>query len=343
VVLTQGGDSSETPIATSGPLVPSIVPTRDLSAPVITGGTPTFGRLTFSTNNVPGDTVNLSVENLDAPPDGARYGVWLLNSASQSLALGELTLDPVGNGALTFTNTDGANLAAQYAVVIIGIDSEMDGSMDGEALYHGSVPSTVPQALSEILVSSENGIEGGGLLAGALGEVAIADFHTSIDHGSHDLGGLISRTEHTVNILMNTEEDYNANGRGENPGLGVGLAPFLDLLDAQLNLASDADDATRRLQADAESLRSCVRNTRSRMNQLVDLELGWLSLTEVDDALSEVTSSLTLIASIAQGVDLNNNGRVEPFPGECGLQQIETFGLVLNTMDIVNGAPPNIS
>ncbi|NOG50612.1 MAG: hypothetical protein HND48_15185 [Chloroflexi bacterium] len=34
------------------------------------------------------------------------------------------------------------------------------------------------------------------------------------------------------------------------------------------------------------------------------------------------------------GVDQNQNGVVEPFEGECGLEQIGTYGLIIASLDL---------
>jgi hypothetical protein len=40
---------------------------------------------------------------------------------------------------------------------------------------------------------------------------------------------------------------------------------------------------------------------------------------------------------ILDGTDLNGNGQVEPFEGECGLQQISTYSVLLGSINIVQG------
>jgi hypothetical protein len=44
--------------------------------------------------------------------------------------------------------------------------------------------------------------------------------------------------------------------------------------------------------------------------------------------------------AIVNGVDLNQNGQVEPFEGECGLQQISDYGITVGNITIFAGALP---
>ena len=65
---------------------------------------PNFGTVTYSTSQALGDTVNVQVKGLTAPPAGSSYRVWLYNTGTEhSLKVGDLKLDPLGNGQLSFT------------------------------------------------------------------------------------------------------------------------------------------------------------------------------------------------------------------------------------------------
>jgi len=299
-----------------------------------------FGRLSFSSDKARGDTVNLRVMNLAPPSDGEIYTAWLVNTMNdETLPLGEVTLDPLGNGALVFSDEDGRTLPAAYNAVIITRQPEMGDAPSDDVMYSAQLPIEVTEALREILVESENGIEGGSLLDAALAEADLATRHTSLDHAAFNLGGLLARTEHTVNILLNTRDDYDGNDTPENPGFGIGVAPTLDRIEAELNTVANAPGVPTHLQSDVERVRPCVQNARQAMNELIELERGWLQLTSeaAVNAEDEVVESVNLITTLIEGTDLNRNGRIEPFPGECGLQQLEDFSLLLGNMDIEEG------
>jgi len=43
--------------------------------------------------------------------------------------------------------------------------------------------------------------------------------------------------------------------------------------------------------------------------------------------------------ALLNGVDLNSNGQIEPFEGECGLQQVADYGVLVGSMAIFQGPP----
>ena len=78
-----------------------------------------------------------------------------------------------------------------------------------------------------------------------------------------------------------------------------------------------------------------------RLNLLVDLETGWAdldpaSVTE-EFATAEILKSEAAITNLIEGVDMNQNNQIEGFPGECGLRQIPAFGLLVGSIDLVEG------
>lgn len=162
---------------------------------------------------------------------------------------------------------------------------------------------------------------------------------TSYDHGTHDLFGLHNRTEHTINILMNTEIDYDGNGIAENPGYKLGLPYLLDTIEERLSFDYSADGIRPDLRSDVERVESCIRNTRQRLDEFYALETGWTELTEATEefAQSEIRKSEEMMAALIEGVDRNSNNQVEGFFGECGLRQIAVFGLLVGNLNLVAG------
>ena len=46
-----------------------------------------------------------------------------------------------------------------------------------------------------------------------------------------------------------------------------------------------------------------------------------------------------LAAALIEGTDLNGNGTVDPFEGECGLGQIPVYGIAVANMILHEGKP----
>ncbi|MBZ0299903.1 MAG: serine/threonine protein kinase [Anaerolineae bacterium] len=331
------------PTATAVPatLTATLEPTAVIAAGPTVPAIKSFGRLSYTTTNQLGDTINLQVNGLAQPSSTVEYAVWLKNTGDDSvLPIGVLSLDGLGNGVHSFVDDEGRALPTLFNAVLITAESEVGDAPSGKVVYSGSTPDRVRAALSEIFVASDQGFSGGSLFGGALAEAELSIIHTSFDHGTHDTFGLHNRTEHTMNILMNTEIDYDGNGLAENPGYKLGLRYFLDGIEARLNFDYSLPGMRPDLRSDVDRVEACIRNTRQRLDEMYALETGWAKITEdVTEAFaeSEIRKSEGMIKDLIEGVDRNSNNQVEGFFGECGLRQIPTYGLLVGSLTIVEG------
>lgn len=350
LLVVNNGDDNRPSIAANPTSTATSAPPTDLPTTVATSvaaaptrpAVRTFGRLSYATTSELGDTINLQVSGLSQPPSGQEYAVWLKNTADDSvLGIGMLSLDGLGNGVHRYVDPEGRTLPATYNAVLITTEAEQGDAPSGDVAYSGYTLDDVRDALSNIFVGSDQGFSGGSLYGGALAESELAVIHTSYDHGTHDLFGLHARTEHTVNILMNTLVDYDGNGLAENPGYQLGLGYFLDQIESQLAFDFDAAGARPDLRSDVDRVEACIRNTRQRLSEMNDLEVGWTEITEAEVseefAQSEIRKSEGMIRDLIEGVDRNSNNQVEGFFGECGLRQIPNFGMLIGNLNIVAG------
>jgi serine/threonine protein kinase len=322
----------------NGTVEPTSAPTQTIVAPVNTAR-PVFGRVSFSTVNTLGDTINLTANNLAPLPAGEGYAVWLLNTDNDAISpAGLLRVDAVGNGVLTFTDADGQILPTLYNALQITREEAQEDTPQGDVVYSGVVPVQVTGALGQILVGSPDGIDGGSLLDGLMSEADIGRQHAGLAANADNVGGLHQHAEHTINILLGTHDDYNGDGNGQNPGRGIGIGFFLDKIDQALGEAANQPDATQSLQNQSELIRICVQNTRNRMGDIVALEREMLEAASPEDAKQQATDSTALAQQMIEGYDLNHNGQIDPFEGECGIQQIATFGVLVGNINIVAGA-----
>lgn len=329
LVISSIGTSPFAPNPTAAPATP-----ENALIPAV----PTFGRLTFATTNSIGDTLNLILENLTPPPAGQSYYAWMQTAdSSQTLPLGRLNINVLGSGWLNYTTSDELALPTRYNQVIITLETAAGDEPASEVRYSGGVPAALSTAWREILVESENGINGDSLLESALAEATIAELHAGLAAGATNVAGMHLHAEHTINILMGTDEDYNNDGRGENPGRGFGVVFFLDAIETQLDAVFAAPDVSRRLQSDGELVRVCLENTRTWVNEAVALEQQMLASDDLEASASTAAASTQTMDKLLNGIDLNQNGVIEQFEGECSLQQIEEFGVLFGGMDIITG------
>jgi serine/threonine protein kinase len=317
-------------------------------APVNTA--PTFGKVTFSTDTAPGDTANVQVSGLTHPASGSTYVVWLENTLTQAVTkIGSLKIDALGNGQFVYTDTAGRMLPTVYNAVLISEESSADAAQpSGKIAYSGLLPPELMDALDEILVASPDGIPPSGsnatanssLIEGALEEANIAMQHAGLAAKATSAGSMHAHAEHTLNILHGTFKDYNGDGGGQNPGHGFGVPYFLDRIEQKLNAAANAPGADRVMQNQIELIRVCIVNTRSWVDQISTLEAELLPAADLDSVENQLADSTVLADKLVNGTDLNQNGQVEPFEGECGLQQIDTFGISVGNLTLFAGALP---
>ena len=302
---------------------------------------PSFGSVSFSSgNDTIGNSVSLRAEGLQPAGAGRVYVVWLYNQADESyLNLGTLSLDGLGNGARSFEDTDGRMLPAFFNATLVTREEQgFAGDVpQGEVIYHAVVPVEVSQALTEIFVASENGLGGGSLLDGAKREADVATQHAGLASRATNAAGMHSHAEHTINILRGEFEDYNGNGRGENPGRGIGVYEFVGYMEDQLQMVIDASGVDALVAVDAEFLRVCLENTRVRSDRIVELEQELLASEDIETVVDQATESTSLAEELLAGRDLNENGQVDPFEGECGLNQIDVYGLLIASQDLAEG------
>jgi len=299
--------------------------------------------------NTPGDSVSVRAERLEPPGAGNIYVVWLSNTANDALLkLGTLTVDGLGDGALAFTDPEGRMLPAFYNGVMISVEeSGFDGGAPaGEIRYRGSVLEEVPAMLYEIFVASRtesnpadsapsdmgdgtypaatSAPPGESLLASARAEARTAAQHAGLAAGSTNMAGVRSHSEHTINILKGETEDYDLDGRGTNPGRGEGVYPLLDQI-ATLEAMVDMDGVSIDLQRNAEYMRICLLNTRMRVDRVIELEMQHIAAEDIASITAQLAESAQVAAELQTGVDLNQNGQIEAFEGECGLDQMEAY------------------
>ncbi len=330
---------------------------------VVVTQAPIFGSLNFSTKNSTGDTVTLQVQNLNLPGADETYVAWLKNTVTnKTLKLGQLTLNALGNGVLPpYSDMAQRTLPTLYNAVIVTREkkSAIGQQPVGEVAYSGSVPTAVMDALAAIYVTAPDGITTAalanttyagnagsasddsplaGLLRSAMAEGGIGQQHAGLAQIATTVGGMHIHNEHTINIFMGTEVDYDGDGRGNNPGFKKGVPLYLDDIEMVLNSAATATGGSDALHGNLESVRICVANARKWVGQIVDLEKQMLKFDSVEAAVKAADQSTTLAAALMNGVDANGSGQVDPYEDECGLSQIESYGLLAGSITLQQGS-----
>lgn len=292
----------------------------------------------YRSSAAPGDTVNISARSLQPVAAGVSYQVWLLNTASgETLSLGKLSVDAFGEGLLVYTDSEGRLLPAWYNAVVINSEADLADAPSEAILYSGRVPIEVTQSLYEIVVASEDGLGGGSLLDGMRTEAGFATQHAGLAARARSVGGMRQHVEHTINILLGTTDDYDGDGRASNPGRGVGVFFFAEEINGLIDQALNTPGASIDLQLNAELMRVCIQNSVWWGQSVLALEQTMLEAESIEAVVDEATESTILTGYMTTGVDANENGLIEPFEGECGIQQVPNYALLMGNLSIVEG------
>lgn len=322
-------------------------------AAVLLSSTPrelqTFGSLTFTTGTVPGDTVWLAVETLPILPNGENYTAWLQNSRDGSKTqLGALNLNNVGTGSLAYTDPDGQILLSQFDSVVITSSQGDTPTLHYQGKLDDPLSSILTQILfkandlppeAAVITASYGAAEMplSSLLDGATVEATFTQLHSGLAAKAPNVGALLLHAEHTINIIKGTKDDYNGNGRGENPGRKIGIPFFLDRMDALFNSAIGNAQIAESIQAEMQGMLVCTNNVRQWMSRVIELELQLLQAEAITDVEPQKIESTQLATAMLEGTDLNQNNQIEMVAGECGLQQVLEHTSQLATMPITSG------
>lgn len=333
-VLLINNDAANDPAPTESPQVLVTEPPT-ISAPLIE----TFGLVRFNTENVFNDRVEIRLSGAIPLTGDQQYHAWLYNTETEdTLHIGRVVVDGFGEGTTTYTDDGGHMLAAMYNAVLISRQARDTDVPTGTIAYSASLPIAVSDALHEIFVSSEDGFDGvGSLLDGAKTEAESADLHAGLAARATNMGGVRTHAEHTINILTGETLDRDGSGDGQNPGRGVGVFFFLDAIDTILTDVTNRPEATIDLQTNADFMHVCAQNVRQWADEIIQLEFEMIAGENMDAIADQTVRATELSRQLQHGFDLNENGIIEPFEGECGLNQIPDFALQIAHMDIVEG------
>jgi len=234
--------------------------------------------------------LELRLTQVEAEPEGASYHAWLLGTEGTPplhLNLGGQVEWLAGELLVSFVDPEGANLLAEYGTFAISLETE--GSVVSEpssVIYSGSVSPEIQEFIrlvSEVrsdqripidlvdLFSRQAGhfLSHAGLALGAMGSDNLPDSKT---HG-----------EHSLNIIEGEAgefyDDWNGNGRAENPGDNVGLLPYVRLLEAAGTGSAIAEeqrgrsgDPGRAIASQAEEIARLLAEAREILRQIVQVD-----------------------------------------------------------------------
>ena len=318
--------------ATNSPLPSATLTSTRTPPPLILLGR--TGVLQFRNESALADQAVLIAEALVAPPSGNQYEVWLVKG-NQRLSLGILTVDATGRGQLTFNATDDTNLVSQYDTVEVTIEPDPDTNArtSGIIAYSFTLPETGLTHLRYLLASFPTTPDRVGLIQGLYSNIkSIHELATVMQTASTEGDEEMLRLSAIAmqNVIVGTQspnyEDVNGDGESIDLGDGFGLLlngtnqGYLPATFAETEAIVKSADASEPMLTYGEGLKNSLQNLALWTSELQVL------LQEIDAAPAGSYSSqrvaeiVALTNKMLNGIDIDQDGNVDPKPGEGGAQ-----------------------
>jgi hypothetical protein len=189
------------------------------------------------------DSLELRLTQVGPPPEGSSYHAWLLGDeavAPLHLNLGGSVEFLSGELLVNFVNPEGRNLLVDYDQVVISLEAEGSVvSSPSDPVYTGAAPAEVVgfvRLASEVRADRRIPTDLVDLFSRQAGHFSSHAGLALAAIGSNNFNDTLLHGEHSLNIIEGQSgeffEDWNGNGRAENPGDNVGLIPYVRLLEA---------------------------------------------------------------------------------------------------------------
>ncbi|MGE5462105.1 MAG: anti-sigma factor domain-containing protein, partial [Syntrophothermus sp.] len=280
------------------------------------------------------DQAELTATAILAPPPGTQYEAWLVEDDGQRTSLGLLSLDSTGQGKLTFAGEQGTNLVAQYSGIEITIEPspDPDTNPSGIVAYSFYYPQDALPHLRSLLSSSANTPNRAALIQGLTTDIqTINEFAKEMQKSSANTN--IDRVhlyaEAILNILVGDQsdkhKDWNGDGQVDDPSDGFGLVlngrnlGYLQATYIEADAAVRASGASEQLVTYGEGVKISVQDLAQWTEQLEELISSILASPSSSSIAPLVLQASTLAEKMVNGIDLDEDGVVEPVFNEAGV------------------------
>jgi serine/threonine protein kinase len=346
--------------------------THTVTGPVATLSLGPAAFLRFQDGLAVADQVALIAQAMPAPPPGAQFEVWLMDSNANNengdggrRSLGILRVDANGKGSLIVTDEQALNLIALYDKVEITLepDPDPDPDLPGTVAYSFTLPAKGRVHIRHLLVSYPNAPSQIALIQGLRTNVKAVDETTRAMLKAYERGDKVAIrqfAESLMNLLAGDQnpdyKDWNGNGQISNAGDGYGLLlngnnlGYLQAVYSEADYAANTPDATQKMIVHGEDVKTCIQNLAAWVPPLRD-RLSTIIISESGFDLGQpIRDSVALASQMLNGVDNNGNGMIESIPGECGANSAYEFAYYMADMPLlpvgslfITGTPPTPS
>lgn len=310
------------------------------------------GRVTYSDFNGLMDKATIILNKVPAPETGTHYAAWYLSQGGESRRnVGTVTMDDSGQGQLVFILPGEGNILETYDQLEVTREADNDPKPEessGDVVASFIFPPLALVHVRHVLVSFDSAPDKTALIQGlwsSADDIDIVAKNVGQAFKDGDEALLRKQTEALINELVGKADkeryrDWNGDGTIEDIGDGFGLFAngYLPAIISHTNFAMQAVDATENIQLRGGQLLTCLENMQGWSDQLLNKALQLQDMPFGPQMDAPITEMTALANQIVSGVDSNNNGLIEPTPGEGGADTAYEHAYYLADMPLLPGA-----
>jgi hypothetical protein len=305
--------------------------------------------LRFQNKTAFADQATLIARAMPAPPPGSQYEIWLMG-ADERISLGNFSPDSAGKGELAFSEPQGLNLLTLYDEVEITIEPQPDPKPEPSGLiaYSFTFPAEGLTHVRYVLSAFPAAPDEKSLIQGlysdvqSLNELA-RDIQTAYQSG--DKAGALQKGEEALILLAGAKsedrKDWNSNGQIDDTSDGYGLLlngnsfGYIQAVLGEADYTVSTADATQYMIENGQLVKTCAQNLTLWTPQLRSLLLTILTSTTEAEVSGAIEDLVTLADQTLNGIDVDNNGKVDTLPGECGAKSAYEYAYYMADMPIL--------
>ena len=289
------------------------------------------------------NALKIIINGLNAPPAGSHYDAWLLNTAEGVLPLGTLTAQQGQTFTVNFAG--GQNLLGQGNK--IEITQEQSGATlpTGNVVLSGTFPPMAFVHIKHLLFSFPTTPNHIGLLVGLLNQARQLDAQALLLQNavtSQNTSAIQCAAQSINNMIEGIHGPHYrplpaqcANVNVTDTSDGYGLNTYALTAAQHASLAATQSDATANIKQHANHVIIATKNIQ-----------GWIATIDhdVENLLANhgntgnIQEIVTLSDHVLNGVDLDNDGQVDPVPGEAGAVTAYNHGQFMAILPLAPGS-----
>jgi hypothetical protein len=137
-------------------------------------------------------------------------------------------------------------------------------------------------------------------------------------------------------------KDWDQDGivTGDSNGFGLDLngsnLGYFGAVYTEADNTVKSRNASEQMLGYGEDLKICVQNLAQWTPQLEELLIAILEAPAGSDLNEQIVDVVILADKLLNGIDLNNNGTIEPIVGECGAQFAYTYAYGIADMPLIS-------